>query len=219
VVAVAVALRVPALIRPPGGPVVSINTYVELSTKGIPAAGERDEEGVPEEDDEPEAPDDRLLVGERLPVGVLVPLAAAAVGELEGVDVKEGVLDEVPEEVVVGEVDEEEPPDAVPVWVSLPLPVGDPLTVREPLGVLELVRVPDGVPDGVNVGDGVPDEEAPDDTDAVAEGVWEGVGSVAPITNRGPAYIVPALATEFHALVGNAPAVAPVHTLVSARMP
>jgi len=45
------------------------------------------------------------------------------------------------------------------------------------------------------------------------------VGSVTPITNRGPAYIVPALVTESHALVGNVPAVVPVRTLVSVRMP
>ena len=89
------------------------------------------------------------------------------------------------EEVVDGVADEEEPPEAVPVWVSLPLaaaPVGDPLAVREPLGVLELVRVPDDVPEGVNVGDGVPEDEAPPDSEAVAEGVCEGVGSVTPTT-------------------------------------
>ena len=105
----------------------------------------------------------------------------------EGVRVGEplGVLDEVPDEVVDGVLEDEEPPDAVPVWVSLPLGaalVGDPLTVREPLGVLELVRVPDGVPEGVNDGDGVPDDEAPPDNDAVADGVCEGVGSVTPTT-------------------------------------
>ena len=102
----------------------------------------------------------------------------------EGVDVGVplGLLEEVPEEVLVGEFDKEEPADEVPVWVSLPLVVGDPLTVREPLGVLELVRVPEGVPEGVNVGEGVPDGEAPPDIDAVAEGVWEGVGSITPTT-------------------------------------
>jgi hypothetical protein len=83
-----------------------------------------------------------------------------AEGDLEGVDEgeKEGVLDEVPEEVVAAVLDEEEPPDAVPVGVPLPLgaaPVGDPLTVREP----ELLR--DGDRDGVAV----------DDIDAPAEGV------------------------------------------------
>ena len=45
------------------------------------------------------------------------------------------------------------------------------------------------------------------------------MGSVTPITNRGPAYIVPALITEFHAVVGNVPAVVPVRTWVSVRMP
>ena len=83
--AVAVALRVPAPILPPGGPVVSISTYVELSTSESPVAGEGVEdgvgadEGVPEGESEPEAPDDKLPVGERLLDGVLVPLAAAAV--------------------------------------------------------------------------------------------------------------------------------------------
>ena len=85
VVAVAVALRVPAPILPPGGPVVSISTYVELSTSESPVAGEGVEDGVgadervPEGESEPEAPDDKLPVGERLLDGVLVPLAAAAV--------------------------------------------------------------------------------------------------------------------------------------------
>ena len=130
-----------------------------------------------------------------------------------------GVLEEVLEEVDEGVLEEEEPPDAVPVEVSLPLAVGDPLTVREPLGVLELVRVPDGVLEGVNVGDGVPDGVAPPDIDAVAEGVREGVVSVMPTTYTGAAYTVPALVTEFHAFVVNVPAVAPVHTLVSSKMP
>jgi len=143
-------------------------------------------------------------------------------GDLEAEGVREGVLDVVPEEVDDGVPDEEEPPEAVPVWELLALaaaPVGDPLAVREPLGVLELVRVPDGVPEGVSVGDGVPDDEAPPDIEAVAEGVCEGVGSATPTTYTGAAYIVPALATEFHAFVVNVPAVAPVHTFVSCRMP
>ena len=166
----------------PGAPVVSISTYVELSTC---AMGVALFEGVMEE----------------VPLTLNVP---------EGVPLE--LLDPVPEEVLVGVSDKEEPPEAVPDGVSLPLgaaPVGDPLTVREPLGVAEGVRVPDGVPD----------DEAPPDSDGVAEGVWEGVGSVTPITNRGPAYIVPALVTESHALVGNVPAVVPVRTLVSVRMP
>ena len=176
----------------PGAPVVSISTYVELSTC---AMGVALFEGVMEE----------------VPLTLNVP---------EGVPLE--LLDPVPEEVLVGVSDKEEPPEAVPDGVSLPLgaaPVGDPLTVREPLGVAEGVRVPDGVPEGVYVVDGVPDDEAPPDSDGVAEGVWEGVGSVTPITNRGPAYIVPALVTESHALVGNVPAVVPVRTLVSVRMP
>ena len=103
-------------------------------------------------------------------------------GDLELVGDKEGVLDEVPEEVDDGVLEEEEPPDAVPVWVSLPLAVGDPLAVREPLTVRELVRVPVGVPEEVKVGVGVPDDDAPPDIVAVAEGVCEGVGSVTPTT-------------------------------------
>jgi hypothetical protein len=100
-------------------------------------------------------------------------------------------------------------------------PVADPLAAREPLVVPELLRVPDGVPEGVYVGDGVEDKEDPPDdkAEAVAERVGEGEGSVTPITDRGPAYIVPALVTEFQAVVGNAPAVVPVRTLVSVRMP
>ena len=176
----------------PGAPVVSISTYVELPVCSM---------GVAEFDG----------VGRGVPLTVLEPVAVPL-----------GLFDGVPERVLGGVPVAEEPPDAVPVGVSLPLgaaPVGDPLTVREPLGVLELVRVPDGVPEGVRVGEGVPDDEAPPDSDGVAEGVWEGVGSVTPITNRGPAYIVPALVTESHTPVGNVPAVVPVHTLVSVRMP
>jgi hypothetical protein len=190
VVAVAVPLSVPApLILPPGGPVVSISTRVELPTNESPVAGGGDgdgvgaDEGMREGEDEPEAPDDWLPDGDRLPVGVLVPLAAAAVRELEGVKVAEsdleGEIDGVLEEVL------EEPPDAVPVGVLLPLgaaPVRDPLAEREPLGVPELLRV--GVPKGVYVGDGVEDKEDPPDdkAEAVAERVGEGEGSVTPIT-------------------------------------
>ena len=176
----------------PGAPVVSSSTYVAFCTCGM---------GVP--------------LFEGVTGGLGVP-------EGERVGEPLGVLDEVPDEVVDGVLEEEEPPEGVPDPVSLPLgapPVGDPLAVREPLGVLELVRVPDGVPEGVNVGDGVPDDEAPPDIEAVAEGVCEGVGSATPTTYTGAAYIVPALATEFHAFVVNVPAVAPVHTFVSCRMP
>jgi hypothetical protein len=77
--------------------------------------------------------------------------------------------------------------------------------------VPEPLRVPEGVPEPLRV----PVEDAPEDTEAVLEGE----GSVTPITDRGPAYIVPALVTEFHAVVGNVPAVVPVRTLVSVRMP
>ena len=177
---------------PPGAPVVSISTYVELSTC---AMGVALFEGVPE----------ALPVPDTVPLGVLEPL-------------REPVKDVV----TVGVPDNEEPPEAVPVAVSLPLgapPVGEPLTEREPLGVEEGERVADGVPEGVNVGEGVPDDETPLDSEAVAEGVGEGEGNITPTTNSGPAYIVPAFVTAFHALVGNVPAVVPVHTLVSSKMP
>ena len=116
---------------PPGAPVVSISTYVELSTCAM------------------------------------------------GVALFEGVMEGVPltldvpefEPVLVGVIDKEEPPEAVPVGVSLPLPVGDRLTVRVPVSVLEPVRVFDGVPEGVNDGDGVADGEAPPEMVAVTEGV------------------------------------------------
>jgi len=100
-------------------------------------------------------------------------------GVMEGVpltlDVPEVVplelLEPVPDNVLVGVSDKEEPPEAVPVGVSLPLPVGDRLTVRVPVSVLEPVRVFDGVPEGVNDGDGVADGEAPPEMVAVTEGV------------------------------------------------
>jgi hypothetical protein len=211
-------------------------------------AGEGDEdsagadEGVPDWVREEEEPPDAVLlplaappVGDtlavRVPDGVLLPLGvpngvllAEEPEEPEplALRVREGVPLGVAEGVPDWVLEEEEPPEGVPDPVLLPLaapPVGDPLAVREPLGVLELVRVPDGVPDGVNVGDGVPDDEAPPDIEAVAEGVCEGVGSATPTTYTGAAYIVPALATEFHAFVVNVPAETPVHTFVSCRMP
>ena len=126
---------------PPGAPVVSISTYVELSTC---AMGVALFEGVME--------------------GVPLTLAVFEVVPLE-------LLEPVPDNVLVGVSDKEEPPEAVPVGVPLPLPVGDPLTVRVPVSVLEPVRVCDGVPEGVNVDEGVPDDEAPPTSDGVAEGV------------------------------------------------
>ena len=45
------------------------------------------------------------------------------------------------------------------------------------------------------------------------------MGIITPRTYSGPAYIVPAFATEFQAFVGNVPAVVPVHTFVSSKMP
>ena len=88
-------------------------------------------EGVPLAE-EPEDPDPLLLrVPEGVPLGVPVSVPL-----------------DVTDEVLV----KEEPPEGVLDPVLLPLgaaPVGEPLTVRVPLGVLELVRVPDGVADGV----------------------------------------------------------------------
>jgi hypothetical protein len=150
-----VAVSVAASRLLPGAPVVSISTYVEFPVCAI---------GVAEFDG----------VGSGVPLIVREPVAVPL-----------GLFDGVPEGVLEGVPVVEAPPDAVPVGVSLPLgaaPVGDPLAVREPLVVPELLRVPDGVPEGVNVGDGVPEGEAPDDTDAVPEGVGEGVGSITPIT-------------------------------------
>ena len=97
------------------------------------------------------------------------------------VGLHEGVTDEV--------LDEEEPPEGVADPVLLPLataPVVELLPVRVTVSVLDCVRVPDGVPDGVtegvSVGDGVPVVEAPLDSVAVTEGVWEGVGNITPTT-------------------------------------
>ena len=53
----------------------------------------------------------------------------------------------------------------------------------------------------------------------VVEGVGVGVGNRTPSTNKGPAYIEPALVTLFQAFVVKVPAVAPVHTLTRERMP
>ena len=76
-----------------------------------------------------------------------------------------------------------------------------------------------GEADGVNDGVGVPDGDAPGEKEGVPVGVGEGEGSITPATNRGPAYMVPALVTEFHAFVVKLPAVAPVHTFMRVRMP
>ena len=75
--------------------------------------------------------------------------------------------------------------------------------------VNEGVREEEAVKEGVVEGEGV----------GVGEGVGEGVGSITPVTNKGPAYMVPALVTEFHAFVVKLPAVAPVHTFMRVRIP
>ena len=190
----------------PGAPVVSISTYVLFGTWGN---GPALLDGVPADVDVA----DGVPLGLEVAVGVPVGLP---LGERVGLTVW----------VTVEVLESEEPPDAVPDGVSLPLkaaPVGEPLELREPVGVPDAVpepdRVPDGVPEGVYVGEGVLDDDAPPDKEAVAEGVWEGVGSITPTTYSGAAYIVPALVTEFHAFVVKVPAVAPVHTFVSCRMP
>ena len=95
------------------------------------------------------------------------------------------------------------------------------------VGEEEVVALTEGVADGVKVPVGLPLEDAPEEIDdvadgvgeAVSEGVGEGDGSTTPCTNKGPAYIVPALAVEFQAMVGKLPAVAPVHTFTKVRMP
>ena len=131
-----------------------------------------------------------------------------------------------------GEEDDKLPCDGVPVGVLLTLGgagVEEPLLVRVPVGEPEEDRVPEGVAviegvletvaDGVYVGDGEPEGEAPKDIEGVPDDDGEGVGSITPATNKGPAYMVPALVTEFHAFVVKLPAVAPVHTFMRVRMP
>ena len=122
----------------------------------------------------------------------------------------------------------------MPVGVALGVPAtkvadGEGLIGGE--GVLETVAVGEfvleslPVIDEVGVTAGVPDNEEP--PDAVGEllgvgelvGESEGEGRTTPCTNRGPAYIVPALVTEFQAFVVKTPAAAPVHTLVRERSP
>ena len=93
--------------------------------------------------------------------------------------------------------------------------------------LLEKEEVPVTVADGVKVGEAVPETEAPEEiegvpdgvTDGVTEVVGEGEGNITPATYSGPAYIVPALVTLFHAFVVKVPTVAPVHTLTRERMP
>ena len=65
----------------------------------------------------------------------------------------------------------------------------------------------------------VPDAEEPPEGVAELLGVGEAEGRTTPCTNSGPAYIVPALVTEFQAFVVKTPAAAPVHTLVRERSP
>ena len=76
-----------------------------------------------------------------------------------------------------------------------------------------------GVADGVNDGVCVPEGEAPREKEGVPVGVGEGEGSTTPCTNKGPAYMVPALVTEFQAFVVKLPAEAPVHTFVRLSTP
>ena len=89
--------------------------------------------------------------------------------------------------------------------------------------LLEKEEVPVTVADGVKVGEAVPETEAPEEKEGVPDGVTEvvgeGEGNITPATYSGPAYIVPALVTLFHAFVVKVPTVAPVHTLTRERMP
>ena len=90
------------------------------------------------------------------------------------------------------------------------------MTVRVPEEELEGREPGEGVFEGVLV---IPVEVALLERVPVTDGVGEGVGNITPATYSGPAYIVPALVTEFQAFVVKVPAVAPVHTLTRERMP
>ena len=100
--------------------------------------------------------------------------------------------------------------EGVTLGVTEGVPVGLGEFVRVPLGVV--VTVLEGVAVAVTVGDceGV----APGEREGV--GVCEGIAT--PTTNRGAAYMVPALVTSFHAFVVRLPEV-PVHTLDRYRRP
>ena len=126
--------------------------------------------------------------------------------ELEGREPGEGVF----EGVLV-----------IPVEVALleRVPVNVPEAERVPEGVPDEERVTDTVADGVTVEEEVLLDDEPEEPEAVPDGVGEGVGNITPATYSGPAYIVPALVTEFQAFVVKVPAVAPVHTLTRERMP
>jgi len=104
----------------------------------------------------------------------------------------EGVTDDETDDVP----DSEEPEDAVPVGVLVPLgsaPVADPLAVREPLIVPELLRVPDGVALELCEGTPVLEGEEPDDGVPVSEPVpLRGAPVADPLTMREP-LVVPEL--------------------------
>ena len=120
--------------------------------------------------------------------------------------------------VASGVPEVEEETERVPVSDGVPDFEGVPLDVPDKEGVNEGEVV--GVdPPAVGEPEGVPDFEVVALGDGVTEVVGEGEGNSTPITNSGPAYIVPALVTLFHAFVVKVPAVAPVHTLTRERMP
>ena len=101
--------------------------------------------------------------------------------------------------------------------------VGDVLGVTE--GVGDLLGVAEGVPLGVvvTVLEGLTVDVTVGDCEGVAPAEREGVGVcegiVTPTTYRGAPYMVPALATSFHARVVKLPAAAPVHTLERYKRP
>ena len=99
--------------------------------------------------------------------------------------------------------------------VPLPEGVGE----RVPDSVALLERVPDGVELGEVVDEGVDVAVPPADAVWLLVGVGLGLGTTTPCTYKGPAYTVPALTTESHALVGKEPAVVPVRTRVRLRRP
>ena len=99
---------------------------------------------------------------------------------------------------------------------GVPLILKLEVTMREPVRELDGKEPREGVLEGVQE---TPVEVAVVERVLVTDGVGEGVGNITPATYSGPAYIVPALVTEFQAFVVKVPAVAPVHTLVRERMP
>ena len=140
-------------------------------------------------------------------------------GDRDGVGVTETVPVGVSEPVAPIEGEEElEGGPVVDVGDTVLDPVHDRLPVGVGLGVRVDVKVAVGVKEGVTV----LLRDAPKDIEGVLEGVglgvWEGEGKRIPSTSKGPAYMVPALVTEFHTFEVKLPEV-PVHTFMRVRLP